>query len=485
MPNLKKNIVYNVLYQILAVIVPFIISPYLARVLGAEQIGVYSFTYSIAFYFMILSMLGISNYGNRTIAQVRTSREHLNQEFSNIYAVQLTCSLVMTVSYLIYATVFVNSFQIVAYIQVLHVLSYATDVSWFFYGLEEFRITVARNSFVKLLTLISIFTFVKSPNDIYLYTFIMAGSTLLGQLITWQFLLKQVNFVRPNLGKIKKHMKPIIILFFPVLAVSIFSFLDKIMLGMYSSLKETAFYENSDKIISIPKALIQAFGAVMLPRTVHLLSIGDEQKSLEYVDKTMWVVLVITMGCAFGLAGVSATFAPVYWGEEFRASSQIIAGMTPALVFSAFGNVIRTQFLIPRSFDKEYTVSLLYGAVVNILINILLIPKMGAMGAVIGIIVAELVLCCYQTWIARNYLHIREYLINAGILFLIGSVMYMVLILISSILPTSLLTLIIEIIVGAFIYISLLVLYIFSSKNRVIIGLRTNFLEHTHLFKRK
>lgn len=485
MPSLKKNIVYNVLYQILAVIVPFITSPYLARVLGAEQIGVYSFTYSIAFYFMILSMLGISNYGNRTIAQVRTSREHLNQEFSNIYAVQLTCALVMTISYLIYATVFVNSFQIVAYIQVLHVLSYATDVSWFCYGLEEFRITVARNSFVKLLTLISIFTFVKSPNDIYLYTFIMAGSTLLGQLITWPFLLKQVNFVRPSFGKIKKHMKPIIILFFPVLAVSIFSFLDKIMLGMYSSLKETAFYENSDKIISIPKALIQAFGAVMLPRTVHLLSIGEEQKSLEYVDKTMWVALVITMGCAFGLSGVSATFAPVYWGEEFRASSQIIAGMTPALVFSAFGNVIRTQFLIPRSFDKEYTVSLLYGAIVNILINILLIPKIGAMGAVIGTIVAELVLCCYQTWIARNYLHIREYLINAGILFLIGSVMYMVLILISSILPISLLTLIIEIIVGALIYISLLILYIFFSKNRVIIGLRTNFLERTYLFKRK
>lgn len=280
-------------------------------------------------------------------------------------------------------------------------------------------------------------------------------------------------------------MKPIIILFFPVLAVSIFSFLDKIMLGMYSSLKETAFYENSDKIISIPKALIQAFGAVMLPRTVHLLSIGEEQKSLEYVDKTMWVALVITMGCAFGLSGVSATFAPVYWGEEFRASSQIIAGMTPALVFSAFGNVIRTQFLIPRSFDKEYTVSLLYGAIVNILINILLIPKIGAMGAVIGTIVAELVLCCYQTWIARNYLHIREYLINAGILFLIGSVMYMVLILISSILPISLLTLIIEIIVGALIYISLLILYIFFSKNRVIIGLRTNFLERTYLFKRK
>ena len=473
------------MYQVLAVIVPFITSPYLARVLGADQIGVYSFTYSIAFYFMILSMLGISNYGNRTIAQVRTNRYHLNQEFSNIYAIQLTCSVVMTISYLFYASLFVNSFQIVAFIQVLHILSYATDVSWFFYGLEEFRITVARNSFVKLLTLISIFTFVKSPNDIYLYTFIMAGSTLLGQLITWPFLLKRVTFVRPSLGKIKKHIKPIVILFFPVLAISIFSFLDKIMLGMYSSLKETAFYENSDKIISIPKALIQAFGAVMLPRTVHLLSIGEERKSLEYVDKTMWVVLSITMGCAFGLAAISVTFAPVYWGEEFRASSQIIAGMTPALVFSAFGNVIRTQFLIPRSFDKEYTVSLIYGAAVNIVINILLIPRIGAMGAVIGTIVAELVLCCYQTWIARNYLHIREYLINAGILFLIGSVMYVVLILISSALPTSLLSLIIEIIIGVLIYSSLLILYIFSSKDNVITSLRTNFLERINLYKRK
>jgi len=184
-------------------------------------------------------------------------------------------------------------------------------------------------------------------------------------------------------------------------------------------------------------------------------------------------------------SSLSVTFAPVYWGEEFRASSQIIAGMTPALVFSAFGNVIRTQFLIPRSFDKEYTVSLIYGAAVNIVINILLIPRIGAMGAVIGTIVAELVLCCYQTWIARNYLHIREYLINAGILFLIGSVMYVVLILISSALPTSLLSLIIEIIIGVLIYSSLLILYIFSSKDNVITSLRTNFLERINLYKRK
>ena len=485
MPSLKRNIIYNVLYQVLAVIVPFITSPYLARVLGASQIGVYSYTYSVAFYFMILSMLGISNYGNRTIAQVRTNRDLLNHEFSNIYAIQLTCSVVMTISYLIYVSLFAKSFQIVAYIQVLHILSYATDVSWFFYGLEEFRITVSRNSFVKLLTLISIFTLVKSSNDIYLYTFIMAGSTLLGQLITWPFLLKKVTLVRPNLRKIRRHMKPIIILFFPVLAISIFSFLDKIMLGMYSSMKETAFYENSDKIVSIPKALIQAFGAVMLPRTVHLLSIGEEQKSLEYVDKTMWVVLVITMGCAFGLAGVSTTFAPVYWGEEFRASSQIIAGMTPALVFSAFGNVIRTQFLIPRSFDKEYTVSLVYGAVINIVINILLIPRIGAMGAVVGTIVAEMVLCVYQTWVARKYLHIREYLLNAGVLFMIGMVMYAVLVYISRELPVTMGALFIEIMVGILIYLSLLILYIFFSKNQVIVDLRNTTLKRIHLDKRK
>ena len=223
----------------------------------------------------------------------------------------------------------------------------------------------------------------------------------------------------------------------------------------------------------------------MLPRTVHLLSIGEEQKSLEYVDKTMWVVLVITMGCAFGLAGVSTTFAPVYWGEEFRASSQIIAGMTPALVFSAFGNVIRTQFLIPRSFDKEYTVSLVYGAVINIVINILLIPRIGAMGAVVGTIVAEMVLCVYQTWVARKYLHIREYLLNAGVLFMIGMVMYAVLVYISRELPVTMGALFIEIMVGILIYLSLLILYIFFSKNQVIVDLRNTTLKRIHLDKRK
>lgn len=477
MPSLKRNIIYNVLYQVLSVVVPFVTSPYLARVLGAEQIGIYSYTYSIAFYFMILSMLGISNYGNRTIAKVRQNQDQLNQEFSSIYLIQMVCSTLMTLAYLVYVWLFARQYQAVSFLQVLQILSYAVDVSWFFYGLEEFRITVTRNTFVKLVTLILIFTLVKSSDDILIYTLIMAGSTLLGQLITWPYLLKRVRFVKPLKERVRAHLKPVVILFFPVLAVSIFSFMDKIMLGMFSSMRETAYYENSDKIISIPKALIQAFGAVMLPRTVHLLHNGEEEKSIAYVDQTMWVVLFITIGCAFGLAGVASTFAPVYWGEDFRQSSLIIATMTPALVFSGFGNVIRTQFLIPRAYDKEYTLSLGLGAVINVLINLLLIPFIGAAGAVIGTLFAEVALCAYQTWVTRQYLPIKSYLVMAMPMILSGLVMYMVLVLATPILPETMLGLLGLVVLGGVIYLLGILLTLAISKQDTSLVIRQSLVQ--------
>lgn len=477
MPSLKRNIIYNILYQVLSVVVPFVTSPYLARVLGAEQIGIYSYTYSIAFYFMILSMLGISNYGNRTIAKVRQNQDQLNQEFSSIYLIQMVCSTVMTLAYLVYVWFFARQYQAVAFLQVLQILSYAVDVSWFFYGLEEFRITVTRNTFVKLLTLILIFTLVKCSDDILIYTLIMAGSTLLGQLITWPYLIKRVRFVKPLKERVRAHMKPIIILFFPVLAVSIFSFMDKIMLGMFSSMRETAYYENSDKIISIPKALIQAFGAVMLPRTVHLLHNGEEEKSIAYIDQTMWVVLFITIGCAFGLAGVASTFAPVYWGDDFRQSGLIIATMTPALVFSGFGNVIRTQFLIPRAYDKEYTLSLSLGAVINVIINLLLIPFIGAVGAVIGTLFAEITLCAYQTWVTRQHLPIKSYLSGSIPFLMSGILMFGVLKLVSPILPETMLGLFVQVIIGGVIYLVMVGVYIMFSKNKTTVSIRQFILE--------
>lgn len=472
MNSIKKNIIYNIAYQMLIVFVPFITSPYLSRTLGAEKIGVYSFTYSIVFYFMMLSMLGINNYGNRSIAKVRDNTEKLSKEFLSIYAIQCFMSIIMMILYIVYIIFSAEKYNIIAIIQGVYILSTALDITWFFYGLEDFKIVIIRNTIVKIVTLLSILTFVKSPNDLWIYTLIMGGSTLLGQIITWPLVFKKIILIKIKFNDIIPHIKPIFILFIPVLAISVFSYMDKIMLGSISDMKETGFYENTDKIISIPKSIISALGTVMLPRTAHMIAIGKEKKSKEYIENTMFYVLWISLAFTFGLAGIANVFAPVFWGESFKECGILITYMAPALIFSVFGNVIRTQFLIPRSMDKDYSWSLVWGAIINFIVNICLIPKFGARGAVIGTLCAEFSLCFYQTYVVRQYLNIEEYL-RTGIVFLpISLLMFIVLKFIGKVLSPNITTLAIQITIGAFIYLTFSIIYIYKSNNKVVIRIR-------------
>lgn len=464
MQSIGKNLIYNITYQILIVIVPLITSPYLARTLGAEQIGVYSYTYSIVYYFMILAVLGINNYGNRSIAKVRDDKVKCDKTFCSIYALQLLLSVCVSAVYVLYCIFLVKDYSTVAWIQGLYILSNLLDVTWYFYGKENFKLTVFRNAVVKVLSLILILTFVKNSNDIWVYTLIMSGSMVLGQVIVWPQLFKEIHFVRPSFTEILAHLKPVFVLFIPVLAISVFSYMDKVMLGHISGMTETGYYENAEKIISIPKALIQAVGTVMLPRTANMVAYGLDDKIQDYIKTTMVGVLFISFASAFGIAGVSSVFAPVYWGADFTKCGLIISYMTPALIFSVFGNVIRTQYLIPKELDKEYTVSLVLGAITNFILNSILIPNLGAVGATIGTVGAEFVLCFYQVWTVRRNLQIKEYFKNGFQFLFAGILMFIVVKFIGNSLPTNIVTLCIQIIVGGFLY--LLGNYFFYKKTR-------------------
>ena len=188
--SIKKNFLYNVFYQILTMLLPLFTAPYIARVIGAEGVGIYSYSSSIANYFVLLAMLGLVNYGNRSIAQVRDNKELLSQTFFNIYALQVITSLIMIVGYVFYINTFVTENIVIFYIQLFLIIATILDINWFFFGLEQFKLTVTRNTIIKLLTVVCIFIFVKDSNDLWIYTVIMAGGTLLSQLMLWFFIKK-------------------------------------------------------------------------------------------------------------------------------------------------------------------------------------------------------------------------------------------------------------------------------------------------------
>ena len=454
MSSLKKNLAYNVAYQILVIILPLITAPYVSRVLGADGLGTYSYIFSIVTYFGLFGMLGIANHGNRSVALVRDNRQKVSEAFSNTYIIQLCTRVIALLLYLLFIYCWFSGDKTIAYIESIIVLSYILDITWFFFGLEQFAVTVTRNAIIKIATVVAIFIFVRSREDLWIYALIMSCGMLFSQIYLWLRIRKYADFCKPSWSQVKSNIKPVLMLFIPAIAYSIYKLLDKVMLGAMSSMSQVGLFDNAEKIINIPSSLITAFGTVMMPRITVLLGTGDEHR-ISYLNKiSVRYFTLLVVGAAFGLAGICNVLAPVYFGSEFVGSAPIIAGLGFSLIFVTWANVIRTQYLIPNKLDKPYVISSVIGALANLAVNIILIPKFAGIGAMIGTIIAEFTVFFVQLILVRRSFPMSQYLQPVLFLFPIGMIMFAVVYWIGAYMGNTIITLIIQILVGGFLYLS-------------------------------
>lgn len=463
---MKKNFLYNVVYQILVLILPLITVPYISRVLGAEGIGIYSYTYSIAYYFMIIAMLGLNNYGNRTIAKVRDDKEKLSKEFWSIYFFQLITSSIMIIAYIIYVSFFMQQYKIIAFVQIMYVISAAFDINWFFFGIEKFKLTISRNLIIKICSLVLIFIIIKSPLDVWKYTAILSGSTLFSNIVLFSFLRRYITFAKISKKDIVRHIKPNLMMFLPVIAVSIYKIMDKIMLGSISSVVEVGYYENAEKITHLPLTLITALGTVMLPRVSNMLSNNQEDKVKKTIEKTMPFVMFLAFPMVFGILAISKDFTILFLGNEFIKTGYLIQLLAITIIFLSWGNVIRTQYLIPKEKDKEYIVSAFLGAIVNFVLNLFFIPKLQSIGACIGTIVAEFIVAFYQTFIIRKELPIKKYIKDSKNFIINTIIMYISVCVIGNYIETNnIIKIIVQVCSGLILYFIFNIKYIYNILN--------------------
>ena len=471
MSSVKKNFAYQTIYEFLIIMLPFVTSPYISRVLGAEMLGKYSYTYSVANFFVIFAMLGIKNYGNRLIAMVRDDRDELNKVFSSIFCLHALVSILSICLYIFYISYVVEADFIYALIQIIFVISALFDINWFFFGMEKFKLTVTRNSIIKILTVFLIFIFVKTPSDLWIYILIMTSGAFISQSIVWLYLKRYVTFVKPNLGEVKKHIKPMLVLFIPVLAISLYKYMGKIMLGTMGTKTELGFFDNAEKVINIPLTIITAFGTVMLPRISNLVANGEKKQTNRYMLISMQWVLWFGIALTFGIAGVADVFAPIFWGEEFKESGILIMLFSISIPFIAFANIIRTQYLIPTHKDRKYISSILVGAIINIILNIILIPSFQAIGAVIAAVCAEASVCIVQVFVVRKDLAIKKYILSFVFFFIPGILMFFSLKIIENLMQPTVFCLIVQLIVGFLIYIVISLIYFILTKNEIVLNL--------------
>lgn len=462
----KKNLVYNFAYQILAIVLPLVSTPYISRVLGPTKLGMYSYSYAVAYYFVMFIMLGLNNYGNRTIASVKDDKEKLSKTFCSIYFMQLITGFISLFLYLIYGILFSNN--VMTWITSLYVISAIFDVNWFFFGMEQFRLTVIRNTIIKLFTTICIFVFVKNQNDIFLYAFIMVCGILISQIILWNFLREFVNFQRVTYKEIVHHIKPNLILFVPIIAVSLYKVMDKIMLGFMTTKTEVGLYESSERIIQIPMALIQSIGTVMLPKMSNLIANNEIKESESYFSMSIKIVMFFSSVMCFGIMGVARYFVPLYYGAGYSKCVYLFQILLPSCIFLAFANVIRTQYLIPRKKDSIFIISVILGAIINVVFNIIMIPKLGSLGAAIGTLLAEIAVCLYQSIMVKNDIDIVNYA-KESMIFMIPSVIMYVILIIIHFNYSLMINLVLHIMLGATCYIFLLIVTLTITKKTYLI----------------
>lgn len=465
--SIKANVIYQMIYEILALALPLITTPYISRVLGAEGIGVYSYTYSVAYYFGLVGMLGVKNHGNREVAKNRNTTEQIEQTFLSIYSVQLICSIVVTILFALSIPIVDGKLRVFYSIQIIYVISCAIDINWFFWGLEQFRITVLGNSLIKIANFAAIFIFVKKPNDLWVYCLIMVLCCLASQMIMWFYYLRNYRVYRVPLYDIRKHIKPMLLLFIPVVAVSLFNVMDKIMVGSMSSKVQLGYYENSEKIINCVKTVITSFGTVMMPRMAKLVADRDEKQREYYMSLSSEGIFFIAFALCFGLIAVSNHFAPIFFGMEFVSCGPLMIGLAVSLPFSAFANFIRTQYLIPNNHDKTYIIAVITGAVLNVFINAMLIPTLLAMGAVIGTIIAEGAVCIVQCLLICKEMKLGSYIKKTIPYLLSGIIMALVVTYAGRVLSANIVSLIIKVVIGAFVYCCCSLLYWALSKNEI------------------
>lgn len=392
---------------------PIITVPYVSRTLGVDNIGIYSYTNSVAYMFMLFGMLGISNYGNRSVARVRDDRETLSKTFSSIYLLQLSINLIATSSYFIYLWLFGSHYGVIDWLQLVYVISICFDVSWFYFGLEKFKLTIIRNLAIKVASLALIILVVKAESDLWKYTLIMAGSTLVSQLCLFSLLPRFVEFSLPTFKDVLSHLREVAVLFIPVLSFSVYRVMDKAMLGGMFSVTELGYFEAAEKVINIPLAIITALGTVMLPRMSYILS-DPEADYKKTIRESMQLALILSTTMAGWLIVASKDVSDVLFGPEFDESAEIISLLAVTVVASACSNVVRTQYLIPRGLNSIYVTSTVGAAALNLAINIVLIPRFGAFGACVGTIAAEFFVVVYQFVSMRKDLEVACYLKTLG-----------------------------------------------------------------------
>ena len=447
------------MYQILALITPLLTAPYVSRVLGVENIGIYSYTFSIQHYFMLAAGLGTGSYGKREIARVRNDEKKRSLLFWEIELLSIITTLISVTGWA-FVVLKNPGLRIYFFILSFNVLAVLFEISWFYAGLEHFEHTVLRNSFFKIAGVIAIFLFVKTENDLPIYMGIMVASTLLGNMSMWVHLPKYLVKIDWREIRIARHFKETLIYFIPAVATSIYSVLDKTLIGIITqSNAQNGYYEQASKIINLAKPIcFTALNAVISSRNSYLFAENRMDEVKKKIDDSINYILFVGIGICFGLCAVAARFVPWFFGNGYEAVEYLLYILSPIALIIGVSNCLGANYYNPAGYRLRSAMYLIVGAAVNLVLNCIFIPKFASYGAAVASVIAELVITTLYMKNCDRFLTYRQLFLHGWKKIIAGVAMFAFILLVDPLIKRDTIAIFSEVFAGICVYALVLLL---------------------------
>ncbi len=393
--SLKKNAIYNLISKLLAIITPFITTPYLARVLGEEGNGQISYVSSIIAYFTLAASLGFSVYGQREIAKCQDDREQRSLVFWEIFTTKviLTCLSLAVLAVLIFVVGFGENYDKLMMIMSLQVIAVIFDIEYLYMGEENFKSIAIRNMFVRIAGVVLILIFVRTENDVWIYALYLSLSAVFSYLIMWIGLKRYIGTVSIKKLRPWRHLKGSLIIFFPLVITSLFTTFDKTMIGLLSVRPDydNGCYEQAYKINSIAQTFILLFSSIMMSRNTYAYKNGRMDEMNANIYKTSRYVWLTSLYLVAGFMVLSENFCGWFLGDGYLEVPLLLYIMTVRLLVSGFSAIFGDRF-VAMGKEKYWMLAVLAGAISNIGLNAFMIPICGAIGAAVATAVCEVMI---------------------------------------------------------------------------------------------
>lgn len=408
MNSLKTNVTLNMVNTVTGILFPIITFPYAARVLMPEGIGTVDFLNSIISYIVLFTSLGIPMYAVKEVAKFRDNLELRNRTAIEILSLSFILCLFGYIAvwiigvYVPRVNVNLSLFLVLS----LTILFSTIGVNWFYQAIENFKYITVRALLFRCIAAASLFVFVKSKDDLIIYCIIVVGSTVGNNFVNFVHLRSFIPFRQIQWKKLClwHHLKPAIHLFVLNLIISLYVQFNTVLLGFMQGVKAVGLYSAGNKLSSVVLMMVTSLGVVILPRSSNLVETGRMEEFSEISRKSMRLSVAMSLPFTFGLILLSGSLIAVFCGSQFAPSALVLRWTAPIIVFVGLTNVIGIQVLYPQGKENIVILSTLGGAVVNLALDVLLIPHFSQNGAALAIFFTELLVLVIQVMCGKKYI---------------------------------------------------------------------------------